>query len=112
MTWTFCRNRGNEKALRYDLCQYKDNEGKERWNGYVKRRFTSIRISSPAMAKMFEVEEDITEMSGSVIKALTITSHSVCDYNRAPSASDLSLPVPCDLNQTVVVPAMGEQPRH
>lgn len=35
----------------------KDNEGKERWKGYVKRRFTGIGISSPTMAKIFETSK-------------------------------------------------------
>ncbi len=44
----------------------KDNEGRERWKGYVKRRFTGIGISSPQWRKYLRLQKDITEMSGSV----------------------------------------------
>lgn len=52
----FCRNRGNENATEWFM-SIKTTKGRERWKGYVKRRFTGIGISSPTMAKIFETSE-------------------------------------------------------
>ncbi len=52
-----------EMKKRYGMIYVdKTTKGRERWNGYVKRRFTGIGSHRQQWRKYLRLEEDITEI--------------------------------------------------